>query len=80
MVDVEVVMTELLKEKFRLMEEKASVRSRLHFAIAVGDHESTYAHAKVLSGITTRLTYLENEIRGTYVYLRQASQNLQTLL
>lgn len=70
-------LTSLLTEKFELMRLKSTIRSRIHFSIAVGDHEGTSSNAKKLKEVEVRLDYLTSRIEE--ISLDKPPRKLQAL-
>ena len=68
-------LTSLIKEKFRLIDKKANVRSRIHFCIAVGDHDGISKNAKLLKVIEKNIESIDLAISEF-----DDTQKLQTLL
>lgn len=67
----------LLAEKFRLMNIRSNIRSKIHFCIATGDHEGTSNNAKGLKEVESRLDYLTKRIEE--ISLDETPRKLQAL-
>lgn len=76
-VEKEETLMSLLREKFELMRLKSTIRSRIHFSIAVGDHGGTSSNAKKLKEVEARLDYLTDRIEE--ISLDKRPRKLQAL-
>lgn len=52
-------LTGLLKEKFKLMNKRSEIRTRIHFCITVGDHDGTEKNAKLLKVVEKNLEAID---------------------
>lgn len=77
-IEIEETLMGLLKEKFKLMNMRSEVRSKLHFCIAVGDHDEANINSKLLKSIEYKLKCVNYKIDN--IYSDKPSQNLQALL